>query len=134
MRRNQVQDWVLLLEITHQRSHRPRYSGNHTGLQENSLPHDLAPPGLGSKTQQDSLSTDTLKIKMNLFSASFQIPRVSPHGSLFHRLPAEALFHENTQKSGLPSYPEGQDMLTSGILTTSTEQQNFKSQSRDPPE
>lgn len=69
VRRNQVQDWVLLLEITHQRSHRPRYSENHIGLQKNSsLPHDPAPPELGSTAQQDSLSTDTLKIKMNLFS------------------------------------------------------------------
>lgn len=52
----------------------------------------------------------------------------------FHQLPVGALFHANTQKSGLPFYLEGQEMLTSGTLTTSTEQQNFKSQNRDPPE
>lgn len=44
----------------------------------------------------------------------------------FCPLPAGALFHENTQKSGLSSYPEEQDVLASGILTTSAKQQSFE--------
>lgn len=41
---------------------------------------------------------------------------------------------EITQKSGLASYLGEQDLLAFGILSTSTEQQGFEHQSRDPPE
>lgn len=91
-------------------------------------------PGRGSTTQQDSLFHCGASYS-DEFVVSFFSGLQSIYMALFFiHCPLRHCSSEITQKSGLASYLGEQDLLAFGILSTSTGQQGFEHQSRDPPE